>query len=271
MTDKNKISLVKNPLTVIAVFAGIAETSGTAILPFLEPSNQSVYIWFLMLFPIVLVVLFFWTLNNNHKVLYAPSDFIDENNFIDIIKTPSIKDTISKLKKDFDSNQIELQKERITDEKDLEKPSRDNYDLYNLELNELLVLNEIERKINIDVQRNVFAQIGETRISFDGLAQTKDKLIGIEVKYLRNRDSYTPSWWENIDTRLTQLYQSLSNSQRNSFSLILAIVTNDDINKVKEFISNELPVLVFPLEIQVFSYQELEKKRENIYNHVNTN
>lgn len=85
---------VKNPLTVIAIFAGTAEISGTAILPLLEAGAQSTYIWFLMLFPFTLIALFFITLNWNHKVLYAPSDFRDEDHFVNILQKASLKDQI---------------------------------------------------------------------------------------------------------------------------------------------------------------------------------
>ncbi len=78
---KNNIT-VKNPLTIIAIFAGIAEVSGTVVLPFVSTENQETFIWFLMIFPIILVVGFFITLNKNHKVLYAPSDYKDEENFM---------------------------------------------------------------------------------------------------------------------------------------------------------------------------------------------
>ncbi|MDD4617510.1 MAG: hypothetical protein PHW76_10490 [Alphaproteobacteria bacterium] len=77
-----KIGAIKNPLTIIALFAGIAEISGTFVLPHITDGNQSTFIWFLMVFPLVLVSLFFLTLNFNHKVLYAPSDFKDEDNFL---------------------------------------------------------------------------------------------------------------------------------------------------------------------------------------------
>jgi hypothetical protein len=73
-----KIAPVRNPLTIIAIFAGIAEISGTAILPFIAAENQGTYIWFLMLFPAALVILFFGTLNFNHRKLHAPSDFQNE-------------------------------------------------------------------------------------------------------------------------------------------------------------------------------------------------
>jgi hypothetical protein len=80
MTEK--IGLIKNPLTIIAIFAGIAEVSGTIVLPFVKEVNQLVFICFLIGFPTLLVCLFFHTLINNNKVLYAPSDYKDEGNYI---------------------------------------------------------------------------------------------------------------------------------------------------------------------------------------------
>lgn len=84
MTEK--IGLIKNPLTVIAIFAGIAEVSGTLVLPFISPTNQITFIYFLIIFPSLLVILFFGTLNFNNKALYAPSDFSNEENYIKIFK-----------------------------------------------------------------------------------------------------------------------------------------------------------------------------------------
>ncbi len=81
-----KISTVKNPLTIIAIFAGIAEVSGTIVLPFIGVENQYIFIWFLIFFPILLLLLFFFTLNFNNKVLYAPSDYQNEENYIKIFK-----------------------------------------------------------------------------------------------------------------------------------------------------------------------------------------
>ncbi|WP_180803213.1 hypothetical protein, partial [Vibrio parahaemolyticus] len=79
----NNTGIVKNPLSVIAIFAGVAEISGTGILPFIDTENQELYIWFLMLFPFTLVLLFFATLNWNHRVLYAPSDYKSDESFLE--------------------------------------------------------------------------------------------------------------------------------------------------------------------------------------------
>ncbi|XNO43279.1 hypothetical protein ACL2DZ_23490 [Sinorhizobium meliloti] len=79
-----KITHIRNPLTVIAVFAGLAEVSGTLVLPFLSPDTQKIYVDFLMFFPILLVVLFFAVLYWKHHVLYAPSDYRTDETFTEM-------------------------------------------------------------------------------------------------------------------------------------------------------------------------------------------
>jgi hypothetical protein len=81
---------VKNPLTVIAIFAGIAETSGAAILPFLDKDIQGTFVWFLMFFPCLLIALFFGVLYKKHHVLYAPSDYKEDKSFVDLHFTTKV-------------------------------------------------------------------------------------------------------------------------------------------------------------------------------------
>jgi len=75
------IGTIKNPLTIIAIFAGIVEVSSTTVLPFISEEVQKTYIWFLMAFPSLLVLSFFATLNWNNKALYAPSDFQSDDGY----------------------------------------------------------------------------------------------------------------------------------------------------------------------------------------------
>ncbi|WP_397451690.1 hypothetical protein [Pseudomonas sp. NA-150] len=80
-----------NPVTVIALFAALCEGSAATALPFLADENQDIYVWFLISFPTALTLLFFLTLNFNHKVLYAPSDFSNEKNFLKAFKKSTIE------------------------------------------------------------------------------------------------------------------------------------------------------------------------------------
>ena len=73
---------ITNPMTVIAIFAILSETSAAVSLPFLDNEDREIYVWFLISFPFYLLFLFFITLNFNHRSLYSPSDFGKDKNFL---------------------------------------------------------------------------------------------------------------------------------------------------------------------------------------------
>lgn len=85
-TQIEKLQHIKNPLTLIAVFAGLAEIVSIGVLPLLKDGVQYIFVWYVMLFPTLLVVVFFLTLNFNHKVLYAPGDFRTDEGFLETLK-----------------------------------------------------------------------------------------------------------------------------------------------------------------------------------------
>lgn len=90
---------VSNPLTIVAIFASIAETAGTVVLPLVRQELQNVFIVYVMALPILVVVLFFITWNFNPKVLYSPNDFTDESNYMETLKIfYDIKKTVEKGK-----------------------------------------------------------------------------------------------------------------------------------------------------------------------------
>ncbi|MEJ5058802.1 MULTISPECIES: hypothetical protein [unclassified Pseudomonas] len=89
---------ITNPMTIIAIFATLSETSAAISLPFLDEDEREIYIWFLISFPFYLLLLFFATLNFNYRSLYAPSDFEKEKHFIkvlDSVERPENNDTMS--------------------------------------------------------------------------------------------------------------------------------------------------------------------------------
>ena len=69
---------VSNPLTVIAIFSMLTETSAAVSLPYIDSDNQHIYVWFLIIFPSLLITLFFLTLNFNNKSLYSPKEHTKE-------------------------------------------------------------------------------------------------------------------------------------------------------------------------------------------------
>ena len=52
----------------------LTEASAAVSLPYINNEHQKIYVWFLVIFPSLLITLFFLTLNFNNKSLYTPAD-----------------------------------------------------------------------------------------------------------------------------------------------------------------------------------------------------
>lgn len=98
-----KIQKISNPLTIIAIFAGLAEVASTVALAVVDKEVQLLLVWFVMLFPVFLASLFFVTLNFNPQVLYAPSDFQNEENFLNLLRNKkNLEVSFSRLNKELE-------------------------------------------------------------------------------------------------------------------------------------------------------------------------
>ena len=109
----NKSLFIKNPLTVIAIFASLTEVVCGTVTPFITNiQNQQIFLIFVIGFPISIVILFFLTLNFNHKVLYSPSDFSDSNQ---TILSLFYNKKINEIEKETLTNNIEKGKNYLKD------------------------------------------------------------------------------------------------------------------------------------------------------------
>jgi len=235
------IGPVKNPLTIIAIFAGLAETSGTVVLPFIEKSIQGTFVWFLIVFPIILIVMFFLTLNFNHKVLYAPSDFEDEENFMRSFVKSTVKDKVDKINEEFveDDEELVVEEDIIKPEPTLNVTDTDNKNLEfyksviskNIQatyfLAEELVLTKLSLLYKKSIDREITFDSGSTRYKFDGLMRDGKDITAIEVKYLNNAKNIE-LYLSGPLMKLKDIYDSFDAETKRTFKLILAIVTNFD-------------------------------------------
>ncbi|UVL82823.1 hypothetical protein LOY35_21875 [Pseudomonas sp. B21-028] len=83
------LKTIANPMTLIAIFATLSETSAAISLPFLDDQDRKYYLWFLISFPFYLLLLFFVTLNFNYRSLYSPSDFRKNKHFVKTMDDPT--------------------------------------------------------------------------------------------------------------------------------------------------------------------------------------
>jgi hypothetical protein len=83
---KSAKDLSKNPLGIIALF--IVMVYGFACLLFglsaetLDTDERSPLVWFVVIFPVIVLVLFGWLVSRHHNKLYAPQDFRDDESFL---------------------------------------------------------------------------------------------------------------------------------------------------------------------------------------------
>lgn len=80
--------LAKNPLGIIALF--IVLIYGFACLvvgasSHLEAGERTPIIWFMVIFPVIVLGVFSWLVSCHHKKLYAPSDYKNEEHFLEAI------------------------------------------------------------------------------------------------------------------------------------------------------------------------------------------
>ena len=272
MTEK--IAHVKNPLTVIAIFAGIAEVSGTAVLPLLEKYTQKLFIWFIMGFPLLLVVAFFLILYFKNYVLYAPSDFKDENLFASF-KPGSPQLRAEKLNEeagaDRNTEEVAQPSDLISTNGTGSEPICDNRDFISrpsygqiaaqASLAEDLVITRLASERRTQFARNV-SPVAMPSIMFDAVAKDGNNQIIVEVKYtrggfisIRNMDS--------AKSTFTSYYNSLSDVTKRGTLFILAIVCDgdaeDNASRIEVKCSSIISEWNIPVQIRVYRMSELKK------------
>lgn len=258
-----KIGTIKNPLTIIAIFAAIAEISGTVVLPFIGEAYQGIYIWFLMIFPIVLVVDFFLTLNFNHKVLYAPSDYKDESNFVKSLPVATFIEKTKKTKEEL----REIEQSDSGNELRSAPADKENKNIYrslvrSYILAEKLIFQKLQPEFTSEILRDVKAGGGDDRSGyiFDGMVTENNRTTIIEVKFVRREMIHR---LEDTINRIQGSVRSLPSSVKNNVKLILAVAT-DQKSMNMEKLHNQIARLesraTIPLEVRLYSLEDLESE-----------
>lgn len=261
---------IRNPLTIIGIFASIAEISASAVLPYISENNQDYFIWFLICFPLLLLILFFLTLNFNHKVLYAPSDYINEDNFMKSFKPASNDETFQKIKTEIQEINNEDKSEDI--KSSTSQHSKDGVFTANLTsinskfmLAEELVLNKISKIYGSPIHRKMRLQTNNYTLVFDGVLFIENKYIVIEVKYIG--DNFKRLRFKNrINQAIDQarkIYENLPKPVQEKFTFILAIVTDSpdsEYDGQKNSCRDVIGKMPFNFEIKIYNLKELENE-----------
>lgn len=260
-----KVGHVRNPLTVIAIFAGLAEVSGTVVLPFLDKATQQVYVWFLMGFPCLLVSLFFWMLYAKHQVLYAPSDFKDDKTFLDLFDGP--KGDRRARKSEVDASDPESSEAPLdTGLKGGQSPQIRSADLRMTESRATkLLLAKLSDELGVSFVREVVSK-GPPDIRFDAVATALGQNFAVEMGLFRGfpGDPSSTAFISRKFDRVRAFYRTLSKTDRDRFQFIYAAVIEgadaESHAKLEREIDNIARRYPFPTRIEVYELAELENE-----------
>lgn len=238
----DKIGHVKNPLTVIAMFAALAEVSGTAVLPLIEPATQLIYVVFLTFFPCLLVGLFFYTLWKYPRNLYAPSDYRNEDNFLPATSgavTAKLTEETREAPVSVSSGgelgigEHELAEASQGDDTALDEDpqtaslsrSDQQKDLLSQAfLAEQLVIQNLERDLKLNFRRNV-SPFNDRSVVLDAVNVTSGKITIVEVRMISKRTPVSQVM-RNL-TRISNYLLTESEAARGNARVILALVNRD--------------------------------------------
>ena len=262
-----KIGHIRNPLSIVAIFAAIVEVSGAAVLPFLSDGNQASYLWFLMLFPAFLVLVFFLTLNFNHTVLYAPSDFKEDSSFLDLLSRSTPAERFAKISQEID----EVQEEKQTTREGTPTPIRKQNEAStrtsiraSYVLAEELAIQKVSAELGMPVDRDVRSHAGPgPGYIFDGVARGGGSFIVVEVKYVRKDIAIQKVVRTSLD-RINAFYTSASKRAKSAtrFSTVLAIVLDEEypgtVDDVKGRAIDLGQHYSFPVDVRVYWLNDLE-------------
>lgn len=269
-----KIGHIKNPLTVIAIFAALAEVSGTVVLPFLDKETQHVYVWFLMCFPLFLVAIFFWVLYNKHHVLYAPTDFKDDKTFQELFENATSSAKVAKITSEQEELAVEATAaitetpsvpslppaQAISAAETLRRTFQGNGLLA-----EELVVAKLAKDFNLKFERNLAVK-GQPGLVFDAVATTPDKAVVTEVRFTRQgmlAEAQITDYFE----RVKKFAETLPDGLKNRIEFVFAVATDtDDDQKLKrmertvEKVRNVSESYPFKTTVRLFRMQELERE-----------
>ncbi len=262
---QNAQRLARNPLGIIALFIvlvyGIAGLVLGVSAGKLDPSERQPLVWFLVVFPVVVLAVFYRLVAAHHVKLYAPNDFPDAEGFFRALTPSEQKQRLEQEIREFESAPPVIEGDRIKGEKVVavemegtglfKRMSRTHTWL----LAEELAFRELESEFGAPIHRQV--AIADSGV--DGVLIDKGTLRVIEIKFTRG-----PSLGRIVGHAADQL-RRVAEKVGGRASFILAVVVEamplerleSEIERAQERLSRSFPI---PIELRVYDFSELKEK-----------
>lgn len=296
---KNAAGLTKNPLGIIALFISLIYgfaciVLSTSLTNMVTQDERLPLIWFIILFPILILLAFIFLVVNHHEKLYSPGDFREDNSFIRALNGKGIKKKQKKEAKILEEaetvtekgnstedeanhpNKEEEQKQTQSETNSSEETSNnhntkatglrtieDKESLVNKFSNaENWVATELSLKYNMAFKTNQVIASKYGQFELDAIGNDNKRAIIAEVKYWESNKSIKPLKITIQDfLRKYQKLEALFGINK-EFKIIIALVFDnlENINKRElSLFVNEINENVI---VEFYDYRELKKENQ---------
>lgn len=252
--------LVKNPIGIIALFIsmiyGFANLLLGATATSLTTDERFPLIIFIVLFPVVVLGIFYLLVSRHHGKLYAPGDYKDDKSFL---RTLSPEEREQKLEKEAEEalpSEGEAPSSDEAERKTRPTPSQAsplNQIREELRQVEGLVVTKFEREFNQRAKRDV--GVDDTGANFDALFDDGGRFTFLEIKTLRN-----PILGSPILDRV--LYNAVVADKflNSNFKLIVAVVYSfgkEELPRIENFWRRRIEKCPASIELRFIPREEL--------------
>lgn len=263
--------LAKNPLGLIALFISLIYgfaclVLSTSLNNLRGQQERLPLIWFIIGFPILILITFIYLVVNHHQKLYAPSDFRDEENFI---KTIDSKTQTRRIQKDVENIVDDIKEEQKSDQTkgsplEIQTTPENLKEIKNAYiLGEEFSLRAFEEDKGILVKRQArFATKTNKTYEFDGLALDLPNVVyGIEVKYTKLRHLST-----RLKDRISAFVDDYDTNYHNlqfgpEFKAVLIVVCeSDNVSSLKKELTTLINQYRYKPELIIHNIYDLQKR-----------
>ena len=171
--------LARNPLGIIALFIVLIYGFASLVVGVssnLEPSERLPIVWFLVIFPVIVLSVFGWLVSRHHEKLYAPKDYTDDKSFLD---AASNKKNIREDIDNIDSQIEERIHKVVTSDEFIGRLNKANGRVEE-------ILNDIASKASKEVIESAFVEIDAREFTGD-----KDKVFSFPVSAFNTLNDLT--------------------------------------------------------------------------------
>jgi len=277
--------LTRNPIGIIALFVSLIYgfaclVLSTSLQNLHEDKERLPLIWFIIIFPVIILGAFIYLVVHHHEKLYSPSDFRGDDSFIHALDKKRIREKqlseVQKLETAPEKPIEEIQIDKIDVKDDhakvqdkttevseipiIEETSADLLKRYSNA--ETWAAKELSLKYNVLFKTNVSLQTQQGKMELDAMGHDSETVFVADIKYWKSNKSENAlklSIQEFLRQR-TKLQKVFT--ARKEFKLIIVLVFDSlkDVDKSDylTFVKN----IYDDANIEFFQYDELKKLYE---------